>query len=65
MFPSPCGVWVVSPREGAAVVPLLRFRPLTGCGLFRKAPVEVDRSKERFRPLTGCGLFPIIALFTL
>ena len=55
-FPSPCGVWVVSPakrryRTGD------RFRPLAGCGLFLSRYQYRDAAPG-FRPLAGCGLFP-------
>ena len=56
MFPSPCGVWVVSPLRGGPLPPL-GFRPLAGCGLFRGRR-HSNRGKACFRPLAGCGLFP-------
>ena len=34
LFPSPCGVWVVSSIASRGVR-LVSFRPLAGCGLFR------------------------------
>ena len=36
-FPSPCGVWVVSLDEATAQEPVVSFRPLAGCGLFRQS----------------------------
>ena len=36
MFPSPCGVWVVSIRLLDGRIEL-GFRPLAGCGLFRQS----------------------------
>ena len=56
MFPSPCGVWVVSPRAGLQPGPP-RFRPLAGCGLFRRS-ASPHFEAAGFRPLAGCGLFP-------
>ena len=35
-FPSPCGVWVVSPTASCADG-AISFRPLAGCGLFRQS----------------------------
>ena len=55
MFPSPCGVWVVS-RAGAAAHKVARFRPLAGCGLFLLMP-SMLLIRKSFRPLAGCGLF--------
>ena len=54
-FPSPCGVWVVSPDR------LLHaqaggFRPLAGCGLFR--PIAYYMLKQVVSvPLRGVGCF--------
>ena len=54
-FPSPCGVWVVSPDR------LLHaqaggFRPLAGCGLFPSAQESMDIKKVSV-PLRGVGCF--------
>ena len=55
MFPSPCGVWVVS--KPCLVQPMGDcFRPLAGCGLFPLHVAERDM-RHSFRPLAGCGLF--------
>ena len=56
MFPSPCGVWVVSAISDARPASIQSFRPLAGCGLFRRG-VFTRLGAERFRPLAGCGLF--------
>ena len=57
LFPSPCGVWVVSnfqlvldPVSGVSV-------PLRGVGCF-DMNLKPEELIEGFRPLTGCGLFP-------
>ena len=55
-FPSPCGVWVVSAISDARPASIQSFRPLAGCGLFRRG-VFTRLGAERFRPLAGCGLF--------
>ena len=36
LFPSPCGVWVVS-QQAYPIFRALGFRPLAGCGLFRQS----------------------------
>ena len=56
VFPSPCGVWVVSNGYEMECV-LFSFRPLAGCGLLPYADIEMILY-ARFRPLAGCGLFP-------
>ncbi len=56
LFPSPCGVWVVSAISDARPASIQSFRPLAGCGLFRRG-VFTRLGAERFRPLAGCGLF--------
>ena len=35
-FPSPCGVWVVSTALNINRLICISFRPLAGCGLFRR-----------------------------
>ena len=57
-FPSPCGVWVVSAMAKHSSVSE-GFRPLAGCGLFRRCSACATHSMQSFRPLAGCGLFPI------
>ena len=57
MFPSPCGVWVVSSTFEAWLFFDNRFRPLAGCGLFLLRVASLP-SSPGFRPLAGCGLFP-------
>ena len=57
MFPSPCGVWVVSFRVVGVGVGGC-FRPLAGCGLFPHGPGSRP-DPAGFRPLAGCGLFPL------
>ena len=55
-FPSPCGVWVVSAMAKHSSVSE-GFRPLAGCGLFRRCSACATHSMQSFRPLAGCGLF--------
>ena len=62
-FPSPCGVWVVSPVRIRIASTMKCFRPLTGCGLFPKT-TRARISLPGFRPLAGCGLFPHFVTLT-
>ena len=61
MFPSPCGVWVVSPKRkthtSTAVFP-------SPCGVWVVSAISDARpaSIQSFRPLAGCGLFHIIVI---
>ena len=63
MFPSPYGVWVVSPVRIRIASTMKCFRPLTGCGLFPKT-TRARISLPGFRPLAGCGLFPHFVTLT-
>ena len=55
MFPSPCGVWVVSFRVVGVGVGGC-FRPLAGCGLF---PVGSKTDLERLRFPSPCGVWVV------
>ena len=57
VFPSPCGVWVVSMQHHASQANTSQVSvPLRGVGCFTKATTTC-RSEGCFRPLAGCGLF--------
>ena len=56
-FPSPCGVWVVS-LVALALKPSACFRPLAGCGLFRRCFTYRTRTRVSV-PLRGVGCFDI------
>ena len=56
VFPSPCGVWVVSVRALPPPRAIRGFRPLAGCGLFLERR-RYNIPQHSFRPLAGCGLF--------
>ena len=55
-FPSPCGVWVVSGTTGPRPT-AHSFRPLAGCGLFRRGKVVDPRSSEQFP--SPCGVWVV------
>ena len=57
MFPSPCGVWVVSTRCSGTTSPGTSFRPLAGCGLF---PAGIRSSRcTRSRFPSPCGVWVV------
>ena len=47
MFPSPCGVWVVSSQLQFFIVNLLVSVPLRGVGCFGKAAHSFWRSRKK------------------
>ena len=55
VFPSPCGVWVVS-HLYSAVQMMYGFRPLAGCGLFRNYAPTLGIMLVSV-PLRGVGCF--------
>ena len=55
MFPSPCGVWVVSNCNNLDELKG-GFRPLAGCGLFPGAEIVAPSSTVSV-PLRGVGCF--------
>ena len=59
-FPSPCGVWVVSILL-SATLSSSSFRPLAGCGLFRRIADYDDGKRGGSVPLRGVGCFDSIA----
>ncbi len=58
LFPSPCGVWVVSNDRCNKTVNKIVSVPLRGVGCFDSI-AEMSNATCGFRPLAGCGLFPI------
>ena len=65
MFPSPCGVWVVSARLGAEPWGKPVSVPLRGVGCFQWGGAPYTAETQCFRPLAGCGLFLLWAVVGL
>ena len=56
VFPSPCGVWVVSNNLETSLE-TAGFRPLAGCGLFQMAQSTYNKNGWVSVPLRGVGCF--------
>ena len=59
LFPSPCGVWVVSRSRTTCRSSSAEFP--SPCGVWVVSPAKQNERNKRkcFRPLAGCGLFRV------